>query len=116
MKSGHRQKLVLNMLNTALMIEARSRVKGNRMVDMQLSNNKLVGPRSISASWTSWGWATDRPTNCCATTAASAGHRHAVTGSDRKAHGDQQALCRARHRTVLELAAPLYGGGGQTIR
>lgn len=41
MKSGTAQKLVLNMLSTALMIKL-GRVKGNRMVDMQLSNSKLV--------------------------------------------------------------------------
>ena len=48
MKSGTAQKLVLNMLSTALMIKL-GRVKGNRMVDMQLSNNKLVdrGTRMI---------------------------------------------------------------------
>ncbi|MCB0481955.1 MAG: N-acetylmuramic acid 6-phosphate etherase [Flavobacteriales bacterium] len=41
MKSGTAQKLVLNMISTACMIRM-GRVKGNRMVDMQLSNNKLV--------------------------------------------------------------------------
>jgi len=41
MKSGTAQKLVLNMISTALMIRL-GRVKGNKMVDMQLSNNKLV--------------------------------------------------------------------------
>ena len=41
MKSGTAQKLVLNMLSTASMIKT-GRVKGNKMVDMQLSNNKLV--------------------------------------------------------------------------
>lgn len=41
MKSGTAQKLVLNMLTTASMIRI-GRVKGNGMVDMQLSNNKLV--------------------------------------------------------------------------
>jgi len=41
MKSGTAQKLVLNMLSTSIMIKL-GRVKGNRMVDMQLSNNKLV--------------------------------------------------------------------------
>ncbi|MCA1752307.1 MAG: N-acetylmuramic acid 6-phosphate etherase [Flavobacteriales bacterium] len=41
MKSGTAQKLVLNMISTAVMIQL-GRVKGNRMVDMQLSNNKLV--------------------------------------------------------------------------
>ena len=41
MKAGTAQKLVLNMLSTAVMIQL-GRVKGNRMVDMQLTNNKLV--------------------------------------------------------------------------
>ena len=41
MKAGTAQKLVLNMLTTAVMIQL-GRVKGNKMVDMQLSNNKLV--------------------------------------------------------------------------
>ena len=41
MKSGTAQKLVLNMISTTTMIQL-GRVKGNRMVDMQLSNNKLV--------------------------------------------------------------------------
>ena len=41
MKSGTAQKLILNMISTTLMIQL-GRVKGNRMVDMQLSNNKLV--------------------------------------------------------------------------
>jgi N-acetylmuramic acid 6-phosphate etherase len=40
MKSGTAQKLVLNMISTSLMIKL-GRVKGNRMVDMQLSNHKL---------------------------------------------------------------------------
>ena len=41
MKSGTAQKLVLNMLSTSLMIKL-GKVKGNKMVDMQLSNNKLI--------------------------------------------------------------------------
>lgn len=41
MKAGTAQKLVLNMISTAAMIRL-GRVKGNKMVDMQLSNNKLV--------------------------------------------------------------------------
>jgi len=41
MKAGTAQKLVLNMLTTSVMIRM-GRVKGNRMVDMQLSNDKLV--------------------------------------------------------------------------
>jgi N-acetylmuramic acid 6-phosphate etherase len=42
MKAGTAQKLVLNMISTATMIQL-GRVKGNKMVDMQLSNHKLVG-------------------------------------------------------------------------
>ncbi len=41
MKAGTAQKLVLNMISTTTMIRL-GRVKGNRMVDMQLTNNKLV--------------------------------------------------------------------------
>ncbi|MBC6427525.1 MAG: N-acetylmuramic acid 6-phosphate etherase [Ekhidna sp.] len=41
MKSGTSQKLVLNMISTSLMIKA-GRVKGNKMVNMQLNNDKLV--------------------------------------------------------------------------
>ena len=41
MKSGTAQKLVLNMISTVAMIKL-GRVKGNRMVNMQLSNAKLV--------------------------------------------------------------------------
>lgn len=41
MKSGTSQKLVLNMISTALMIKI-GRVKGNRMINMQLTNDKLV--------------------------------------------------------------------------
>ncbi len=41
MKAGTAQKLVLNMISTTTMIKL-GRVKGNKMVDMQLSNNKLV--------------------------------------------------------------------------
>ena len=41
MKAGTAQKLVLNMISTAVMIKL-GRVKGNKMVDMQLSNTKLV--------------------------------------------------------------------------
>ena len=41
LKAGTAQKLVLNMLTTATFIRL-GRVKGNKMVDMQLSNEKLV--------------------------------------------------------------------------
>lgn len=41
MKAGTAQKLVLNMISTASMIYL-GRVKGNKMVEMQLSNNKLI--------------------------------------------------------------------------
>lgn len=50
MKAGTAQKLVLNMISTSVMIKL-GRVKGNRMVDMQLSNHKLVarGVRMVVA-------------------------------------------------------------------
>lgn len=41
MKSGTAQKMALNMITTATMIQL-GRVKGNRMVNMQLTNQKLV--------------------------------------------------------------------------
>lgn len=41
MKSGTAQKLVLNMISTSVMIRL-GKVKGNKMVDMQLTNEKLV--------------------------------------------------------------------------
>jgi N-acetylmuramic acid 6-phosphate etherase len=48
MKAGTAQKLALNMLSTTVMIRL-GRVKGNKMVDMQLTNHKLVdrGTRMI---------------------------------------------------------------------
>jgi len=48
LKSGTAQKLVLNMITTVTMIKL-GRVKGNKMVNMQLSNAKLVdrGARMI---------------------------------------------------------------------
>ena len=49
MKSGTAQKLVLNMISTSLMIKL-GKVKGNKMVDMKLSNSKLIdrGVRFVS--------------------------------------------------------------------
>ena len=41
MKAGTAQKLVLNMITTSTMVQL-GKIKGNKMVDMQLSNNKLV--------------------------------------------------------------------------
>jgi N-acetylmuramic acid 6-phosphate etherase len=41
MKAGTAQKMVLNIISTATMIQL-GKVKGNKMVDMQLSNHKLV--------------------------------------------------------------------------
>lgn len=41
MKAGTAQKLTLNMISTSVMIQL-GRVKGNRMVDMLLTNNKLI--------------------------------------------------------------------------
>ena len=50
MKSGTAQKMVLNMISTATMIRL-GRVRGNRMVNMQLTNQKLVdrGTRMLQA-------------------------------------------------------------------
>lgn len=49
MKSGTGQKMILNMISTTVMIKL-GRIKGNRMVDMELNNNKLVdrGTRMIA--------------------------------------------------------------------
>ena len=49
MKAGTAQKMILNMISTSLMIKL-GRVVGHRMLDMQLSNSKLVdrGVRMIS--------------------------------------------------------------------
>jgi N-acetylmuramic acid 6-phosphate etherase len=41
MKAGTAQKLVLNMITTTTMIQL-GKIKGNKMIDMQLTNNKLV--------------------------------------------------------------------------
>ena len=41
MKAGTAQKLILNTISTTLMIKL-GKVKGNKMVDMQLANNKLI--------------------------------------------------------------------------
>ncbi|WP_100615936.1 N-acetylmuramic acid 6-phosphate etherase [Confluentibacter citreus] len=50
MKAGTAQKMVLNMITTTTMIQL-GHIKGNKMVDMQLSNNKLVdrGTKMIMA-------------------------------------------------------------------
>lgn len=51
MKAGTAQKLILNMISTSVMIKL-GRVKDNKMVDMQLSNEKLVdrGTKMIVAA------------------------------------------------------------------
>ena len=41
MKAGTAQKLILNTISTTLMIKL-GKIKGNKMIDMQLSNNKLI--------------------------------------------------------------------------
>jgi len=41
MKAGTAQKLILNMISTSVMIQM-GHVQGNKMIDMQLSNDKLV--------------------------------------------------------------------------
>ena len=49
MKSGTGQKMILNMISTSIMIQL-GRIKGNRMVNMQLTNQKLIdrGTRMIA--------------------------------------------------------------------
>jgi N-acetylmuramic acid 6-phosphate etherase len=51
MKAGTAQKLILNMISTSVMIQL-GRVKDNKMVDMLLSNNKLLdrGTRMIMSA------------------------------------------------------------------
>lgn len=49
MKAGTAQKMVLNMISTATMIHL-GRVKDNRMVDMQLSNDKLIERGALMVS------------------------------------------------------------------
>lgn len=51
MKAGTAQKMILNMISTSVMIKL-GHVKGNKMIDMQLSNDKLVdrGTRMIMES------------------------------------------------------------------
>jgi len=46
MKAGTAQKMILNMISTAVMIKL-GKVKGSLMIDMQLSNNKLI-ERAVS--------------------------------------------------------------------
>jgi N-acetylmuramic acid 6-phosphate etherase len=52
MKSGTAQKLVLNMISTSVMIQLGG-VEGNRMVNMQLANEKLVdrGVKMVMQQW-----------------------------------------------------------------
>ncbi|MGB0837179.1 MAG: N-acetylmuramic acid 6-phosphate etherase [Flavobacteriaceae bacterium] len=49
MKSGSAQKMVLNMITTSIMIKL-GHVKGNKMIDMKLSNDKLIdrGTRMVA--------------------------------------------------------------------
>jgi len=54
MKSGTSQKLILNMISTSLMIKL-GRVKGNKMVNMQLANQKLIN-RGIRMIMTELGY------------------------------------------------------------
>jgi N-acetylmuramic acid 6-phosphate etherase len=61
MKSGTAQKLVLNMITTTLMIRL-GRVKGNKMVNMKLTNQKLIdrGTRMIMEEF---GWDEEKAKN-----------------------------------------------------
>ena len=61
MKAGTAQKLMLNMLSTAVMIRL-GRVEGNRMVNMQLTNDK---PAERGWSPRRRGLTKPRPANCC---------------------------------------------------
>ncbi|MCX6351053.1 MAG: N-acetylmuramic acid 6-phosphate etherase [Bacteroidetes bacterium] len=54
MKAGTAQKLVLNMLTTSVMIRL-GKVQGNKMVDMRLSNQKLV-ERGTKMLMNLYGW------------------------------------------------------------
>jgi len=54
MKSGTSQKLILNMITTSLMIKL-GRVKGNKMVNMQLNNQKLID-RGVQMIMTELGY------------------------------------------------------------
>jgi N-acetylmuramic acid 6-phosphate etherase len=49
MKAGTAQKLILNMISTSVMVKL-GRVKGNKMVDMKLANEKLIdrGARMVA--------------------------------------------------------------------
>lgn len=60
MKAGTAQKMILNMISSTLMIRL-GRVKGNKMVDMQLSNHKLIdrGTRMVMEE-TGWDYAASK--------------------------------------------------------
>lgn len=58
MKAGTAQKLILNMISTSLMIKL-GHVLDNRMVDMQLSNNKLI-ERGTLMLMNSLGWTEEK--------------------------------------------------------
>jgi N-acetylmuramic acid 6-phosphate etherase len=60
MKAGTAQKLILNMISTTVMIQL-GRVRGNRMVDMKLSNQKLIdrGTQMVMLE-TPWDYPTAR--------------------------------------------------------
>lgn len=67
MKSGTGQKMICNMVTTATMIRL-GRVRGNRMVNMQLSNDKLIdrGTRMVADEL---GSVTSGLGDCCCCTA-----------------------------------------------
>lgn len=58
MKGGTAQKLVLNMISTTLMIRL-GKVRGNKMVDMQLTNEKLI-KRGTVILQAFFGWEADK--------------------------------------------------------
>lgn len=61
MKAGTAQKLVLNMISTTLMIRS-GKVQGNKMVDMQLTNKKLIR-RGTAILQAYYGWDAEKAEN-----------------------------------------------------
>jgi N-acetylmuramic acid 6-phosphate etherase len=63
LKAGTAQKMILNMITTTIMIKL-GRVKGNKMVNMQLTNAKLVA-RGTRMLMKNWDWNRRKPGNSC---------------------------------------------------
>jgi len=64
MKAGTAQKLILNMISTSVMIQL-GRIKGNKMVDMQLTNDKLGDSRNKNADGRIEYFRRKTHLNCC---------------------------------------------------